>query len=257
MKKLLVSLLVLLTITPAMAYQSGNYENFSQSYWMQQNGGSHQLFQNPAFNFSSSYVFNLKNRNSVIGVLPRVFPEISQKGSYEEESVFTYDLVNNMIKSAGEVGCLEWRYRNAKPATTKCGASYANKRNVEKFPFRNPPYKSQRMSVASTPSRGKFVSFESYLEAGNKYQTDDFWYPIHEVGTFFGNQSVDSKSLILTMNLNAYYTSETGRRQEAVFSGSLAYFLILPKSTDIAKQKSESAARKYVENNAQLIVFDF
>ncbi|WP_432464455.1 MULTISPECIES: hypothetical protein [unclassified Agarivorans] len=252
-----ISLLIavlFLSAPPAIAYNSGSYSKFAYASW-----GKYQVRQISQFvkAIEDGQLQSIAYNRQFSSVMKRVIPEVKDLGPYYENSLFGKDFNLALSRLVLEFGCLEYRYRHSMPHARECGAYVEDERLKEHFPFSGGYFHKNILAVyQNSKSSNNNVAYSLYLKEGQRFPAGSIWYPVHQLGPFFG-RATSSKQLVLTVSVVFEKLDVSGAPEKYLFEKARVFWLILPEAKDIAAQANELAAGRYAAKHAQVLIAEF
>lgn len=252
---LVVLLLVSITLAStasAKSYQSGHYPQFTHAQLFS-NGGTVSNRPNGIQRaIENNSTLKLSYDNQFRSAKDYIFPSNYFGDSYNAERLMSKEFVASIQQVVSEFACAEYRFRKHQPEQPSCNGFVDDKRNFEKMPFVSGQYTQSRIEVHRDDRRNR-VSFNTYLSSSSEMPLKTAFGAVHELGTFFGRMA-HRKSLVLSVKFEARWLDGDGFRASPVNSTPVTYFIVIPRSTDIANQNSQSAAAKFAVQQAKLIL---
>lgn len=252
--KLLCSLFLVsfCSLSYAENFQSGNYPRFSYATLFS-SGEKVNEKPNVVLNaIENGNALPLRFDSTFKGAKKYIFPVKYFGSSYNIDKLMSAKFVSALSDLVGDFACAEYRFRKDLAEAQGCNGYTIDSDKKEHMPFVSGQYKKNRLEVNLDDKKNR-VSFYAYLASGQEIGLDSAFGSVHELGTFFGKLA-NRRSLMLSINLQAYWLDSDYFRKEKINANTLTYFLILPKAVDIAKQESEMAAANYAVKNARLLI---
>lgn len=238
----------------AESYQLGNYPRFSNAQLF---ATGESVSDKPNFvldAIEAGKSVDLKYNSSLIAVKRYLFPSSNFGPSYNADKLASRAFVEAMSNLVSEFACAEYRFRNRLPTTDRCNGYVADRNNKEHMPFVSGQFVSNRLET-HLDDRKNGVSFSVYLKSTDEVPLSSAFGSVHEFGHFFGRLA-DRRSLILSVNLEAYWWNIDHQRKGQINKNTEVYFLVLPKALDIAKQKDQEYAANFAISNAKILVIE-
>mgnify|MGYP001411125640 CR=1 FL=1 len=236
----------------AKDYQPGNYPRFSFSQLFT-TGESVSEKPNIVLNaIEDGTSVDLKFNSSLISDKQYLFPANNFGSSYNVDKLVSQAFIRVMSDLVSEFACAEYRFRKRLPASHMCNGNAIDKNKREGMPFVSGQFVSNRLEN-HLDDRKNGVSFTAYLKSADESPLSSAFGSAHELGTFFGGFA-HRRSIILSVNLEAYWWSADSQRTGKINKKPEVYFLVLPRAVDIANQKNQTSAAKYALDNARILV---
>ena len=254
LKKLYLAIVVSLTFVSqglsAQSYHAGNYPRFSNAIIWPSGESVSARANNVSRAIERADVIPLSYTDRLKGFSQYVFPHSVYGDSYIQHKLTSEAFIQVLSNVVKQFGCAEYRFRHDLPESTGCSNESSNRR--EAMPFVSGQFTTNRID-AFIDDQNNHVSFHAYLKSTNEKSLDSAFGSVHELGTFFGKLA-DRRSLVLSIDIQAYQLDSNGFRGDKINKSPYTYFLILPKAIDIAKQANQEAAGNFAVENAQLLI---
>ncbi|WP_375748705.1 hypothetical protein [Vibrio sp. HN007] len=233
-------------------YQSGNYPRFSYAKLFSTGETVNEKPNIVLAAIENGDAIPLKYDQAFLSAKNYLFPQKFYTDSYTVDRVANRQFVNAIASLVKEFACAEYRFRRRLPESDQCAGHVFDQNKKEHMPFVSGRYLDSRMEQ-NADDKASRVSFYAYLPSGNETSLESAFGSVHELGTFFG-RFAHRQSLILSVNIQAYWLDSDLFRKEKINESPLTYFIVLPKAIDISKQGSERAAAEFAVNNAQILI---
>ncbi|ELM6647415.1 hypothetical protein Q2Y22_001289 [Vibrio vulnificus] len=252
--KIIAPLVITLLATQVSAkdYQSGNYPRFAQA----------QLFSTGESVTDKPNVVEqaieegasvaLKYNKTFIGAKNLLFPSNYFGSSYNANKLATKAFVDVLSSVVSNFTCAEYRFRKRMPESDGCNGYVVDNDILEGMPFVSGQYVTNRLEAHIDDKRNG-VSFTAYLKSAEEKPLNFALGSVHELGTFFGGFA-DRRSLVLSLHLEAYWWSPEKQRMGRINQEPFVYFLVLPRSVDIARNDSERSSANYSLRETKILI---
>ncbi|WP_047046311.1 hypothetical protein [Vibrio mexicanus] len=246
------SLVALFLSFSASAYQSGNYPKFATAKLFSSGEAVNAKRNVVAYAIENGNAIDLKFNSQFIGARRFLFPENNFGSSYNIEKVASQAFITSVSEVTSKFICAEYRFRNRLPSTEDCNGFVLDENKREGMPFVSGQFTSNRIE-ANVDDRTNGVSFHTYLKSSKEAPLSSAFGSVHELGTFFGGFA-DRKSLILSVNVDAYWWSKETQRSGAINAQPEVYFIVLPSSVELSKAANQMQAVKLGLEKAQILI---
>ena len=248
----IISFISLLLSFSVSAYQSGHYPKFATAKLFSSGEAVNTKRNVVAYAIENGNAIELKFNSEFIGARNFLFPEKNFGSPYNVEKVASQAFINTISEITSKFICAEYRFRNRLPSATDCNGFAIDENRKEGMPFISGQFTSNRIE-ANLDDRLSGVSFHAYLKSSQEVPLSSAFGSVHELGTFFGGFA-DRKSLILSINVDAYWWNKETQRNKVINAQPEVYFIVLPSSAELSKVRNQRQAAKLGLEKAKILV---
>lgn len=254
LKKLLMSASVLLAFAShglkAESYHPGNYPRFSDAILWPSGESVSAKPSNVSRAIEKASTIPLEYTGSIKGMKQYLFPKSAYGDLYLQNKLASRGFIEALTDVVKQFGCAEYRFRHDLPESTGCQNGSSN--HKEAMPFISGQFTTNRIE-AVIEDQNSGVSYYAYLKSTDEKSLKSAFGSAHELGTFFG-KAADRRSLVLSIDLQAFQLNTNMFRGEKINQYAYTYFLILPKAVDIARQANQDAAGEFSVRNSKILI---
>ncbi|MFC1234441.1 hypothetical protein [Vibrio sp. F74] len=249
-----LSMIIITLSSPTVAnsYQQGNYPRFSNAKLFTTGetvSGRPNVVLSAIENGTS---IDLGSTGRLSGVKQYLFPSKNFGSNYTVDKLASTSFTRSISNVVGEFACAEYRFRNRLPESDGCNGYVHDDGKKEGMPFVSGQFQSNPLET-HIDDQVNGISFTTYLKSVNDVPLNSAFGSVHEMGEFFG-KFANKKSIILSVNLEAYWWSTDKQRTNRINIEPEVYFIVLPKSVDIANQRDQNSAAKFAIENSKILI---
>ena len=236
----------------AQSYHPGNYPRFSDAILWPSGESVSAKPSNVSRAIEKASTIPLEYTNSIKGMKQYLFPKSAYGDLYFQEKLASRGFIEALSDVVRQFACAEYRFRHDLPESTGCQNASSNQK--EAMPFISGQFTTNRIE-AVIDDQNSGISFYAYLKSTDEKRLKSAFGSVHELGTFFG-KAADRRSLVLSIDLQAFQLNTNMFRGEKINQYAYTYFLILPKAVDIARQANQEAAGEFSVRKSKILILE-